>query len=309
MEPILAPSPHRAVEVTGQDRASYLEAVLSQRIEGLPPGTATSALYLDVHGSPLAVLDVAVLDDRLVLVVPEQLADELVEVLGGRTFLADARFSLLEAEVIRLRGAETDHVAIAAGLPAGSGASDLGDGVVVLGSEHGLDLIGPSAPLAGPIASLEEHGARLVDDSELAAWEVAHGVPRWGDEIVAGHLPEELGLLPTHVHLAKGCYPGQEAVARMWQLGRPRRRLAVVAADDAVDAGWETGSGRARARVTRVADRDGKQVALAFVPGDAEEGDRFEAEDGTGIDVESFVGAGIPVPGHDPEVARRRDRR
>ena len=309
MDAIFGPTPHRAVEVTGADRLSYLEAVLSQRVEGLQPGDATAALHLDVHGSPLGVFDVAALDDRLVLVVPEAVAAETVEVLGGRTFLADARFALLDAEVRWLRGRDAEAVAAAAGLAVTTGRTAEHGDVVAVGTAHGIALVGDVGSLKELADRLEQEGAEPADADRMAAWEIVHGVPRWGEEIVPGQLPEELGLLPTHVHLAKGCYPGQEAVARMWQLGRPRRRLAVVAADPGVEPGWEAGSGRARARVTRAAEDDGRRLALAFVPGDAAVGDRFEGEDGAGVTVESLVGADRPVPGHDPAMTRRRDRR
>ena len=309
MEAILGPTPHRAVEVTGADRLSYLEAVLSQEVEGLEPGQASSALYLDVHGSPLAVFDIAALTDRLVLVVPDELADEVVQVLGGRTFLADAAFARLDHDVVALRGADVRRVADAAGLGVAPGRTVEADGVVAVGHEQRIDLVGPPPALVPVRTALTEHGAEPVDAEVVAAWELAHGIPRWGSEVVPGQLPEELGLLPTHVHLAKGCYPGQEAVARMWQLGRPRRRLAVVAADGGVEAGWEAGSGRARVRVTRVAEHEGRRLAFAFVPGDAAPGDRIEDDEGRGVHVESLVGADRPVPGHDPAVARRRDRR
>lgn len=309
MDAILGPTPHRAVEVTGADRLSYLEAVLSQRVEPLEPGTATSALYLDVHGSPLAALDLAVLEERVVLSLPVAIADQVVAVLGSRTFLADARFGILDAEVARLRGEDADEVAAAAGLAVPAGVARAQADLVLIGTADGLDLVGPAPALEEAAATLVAAGARPVDADGLSAWEVAHGVPRWDTEIAGGHLPEELGLLATHVHLAKGCYPGQEAVARMWQLGRPRRRLAVVAVDDGIDAGWEAGTGRGRAWVTRVAEHDGRRVGLAFVPGDCEPGARFEDDEAHGITVERFVGEGRSVPGHDPAVARRRDRR
>jgi tRNA-modifying protein YgfZ len=70
------------------------------------------------------------------------------------------------------------------------------------------------------VGRLRDAGAVDADDAQARSWRVATGRPAWGSEVAPPHLPEELGLLPTHVHLAKGCYPGQEAVARMWMLGR-----------------------------------------------------------------------------------------
>jgi folate-binding protein YgfZ len=126
-------------------------------------------------------------------------------------------------------------------------------------------------------------------------------VPRAPEEIATGRLPEELGLLPTHVHLDKGCYPGQEAVARMWMLGRPRRHLAVVA----LPAGTEPGPvGDSGVEVTRTATVDGSTVGLALVGRGTAAGDRPD----DGIEVLQLVGEGRPVPGHDPAVKRRRDR-
>jgi tRNA-modifying protein YgfZ len=93
----------------------------------------------------------------------------------------------------------------------------------------------------------------------------------------------------------------------MWQLGRPRRRLALVEAARPVAAGDELGQGRKRVTVTS-ATRSGEQ-ALAFVPGDAEVDASYEGEEGQVLTVRDLVGEGRPVPGADPNVTRRRDTR
>ena len=283
------------VAVTGDDRASYLHAVLSQRIEGREPGEVAGALHLDGKGRPLAVMDVVVLQDRILLILPDRgAAEELSRTLGGRTFLADARFEPLDVEVVAVRYAE-------GGPPSGRAVEE---DLVVVGRDHGFDLVGAAPTVEERLATLD---AERVEPDELDAWRTEHGVPAWGREIRAPHLPEEMGLLPTHVHLDKGCYPGQEAVARMWMLGRPRRRLATVLVDGSQRPGWTTGSGRAQVELTSVADRNGTRVGMAYVPPGAEPGDRFEDEDGAVV-VRGIVGADRPVPGHDPAVERRRDR-
>ncbi|MFP4234428.1 MAG: tRNA-modifying protein YgfZ [Nitriliruptoraceae bacterium] len=143
-------------------------------------------------------------------------------------------------------------------------------------------------------------------DQDLEDARIRAGEPAWGRELAAPHLPEELGLLPTHVHLAKGCYPGQEAVARMWMLGRPRRQLAVVTPTGPVTPGWTAGTGRERVEVTSLT-ADGS-TALAFVPASAAAGDRYGTEEEGAIEVVRVVGAEQVVPGHDPAMVRRRDR-
>lgn len=309
---ILGPTTTTVVEVRGADRASYLEAVTTQRLEDAQEGDVLGAMYLDAHGSPLAVFDVVVLADRFLLLVPDpELADEVVRVLGGRTFLSDATFERTDLTVRSLRGERTREVVVAAGLDllADAHRATVIDEVVVVGRAEGVDLVGPSGAVDSLAERLGAAGAEEVDAGELAAWRIAAGEPTWGREITAPHLPEELGLLPTHVHLAKGCYPGQEAVARMWMLGRPRRRLARVAVDAGIEPGWSSGTGKASVAVTAVAERDGERLGLAFVPGTAEVGDRLAGDDERGVTVRGFVGAELPVRGHDPSVTRRRDRR
>jgi tRNA-modifying protein YgfZ len=222
-------------------------------------------------------------------------------------FLLDARFELLDDEVVAVRGPDAAEVVAAAGLAAVEGRCRVaGDLLVISRGDGVIDLAGPARPQAAAVAALREAGARDGDPQDLIRWRVDAGVPAWGAEVVAPHLPEEAGLLPTHVHLGKGCYPGQEAVARMWMLGRPRRRLAVVAAKGAQLAeGWETGTGRHKVTVTTVtpeADR-----ALAYVPSDAEPGATY-GEDGQLVEVVVLVGASDTPPGHDPAMTRRRDR-
>lgn len=300
----------RRVDVTGEDRARYLDDVTSQQLVDVPSGEVRGTLHLDAHGAPVAMFDVAVLADRLVLIVPDDgVADTVVELLGGRTFLLDARFEARDDEVVALRGSDAATVAEAAGVVTAPGRVRVDGETLLVGRDGGaVDVIGPAAAIAAVVGRLHAAGATEGDDGDLVRWRVAAGVPAWGTEVSPPHLPEEAGLLPTHVHLAKGCYPGQEAVARMWMLGRPRRRLAVVAPAPGatVAAGWESGGGRRAVTVTSVSP-DGDR-ALAFVPGDAAPGDAFTGDDGAGVEVVRVVGDDAAPPGHDPGVTRRRDR-
>lgn len=304
--PLVGPHDRMVVDVTGEDRTDYLDDVLSQRLRGLEPPVATSALELGPHGEPRGVVDLAVLADRVVLLVPSTQAD-VTERLAGRTFLADAHFAPRDdLAVVRVRG-EAD--AVLATLGAGTSHGELTvDDTVVAGSEvlwlrwsHGADAVVPAGQVDTVVAAVEAAGAARADAARLDDAEVAAGVPRAPEEIATGRLPEELGLLPTHVHLDKGCYPGQEAVARMWMLGRPRRHLAIVA----LPAGTGPGPvGETGVEVTRTATVDDTTVGLAFVGRGTAAGDRPD----DGIEVLQLVGEDRPVPGHDPGVKRRRDR-
>lgn len=307
----LALCDHRVVEVAGDDRVGYLHDVLTQHVAGLDVGEHAASLYLDAKGRPLGVMELALLHDRILLVVPgPDLADQLAESLSERTFLKDAVFTPLDWRVAALRGTGAAEVAATAELAVDPGRlTVVGGAVVVLGREQGADLLGPADRVEELAGRLADAGAERVGTATLEAWQTAAGVPTWEREIRAPHLPEEMGLLPTHVHLDKGCYPGQEAIARMWTLGRPRRRLARVELMGEVPAGWTSGSVRQPVEVTSVATWNGEAVGLAYVPRDAAPGDRYGEEDGPAVVVRDLIGADQPIPGHDPSATRRRNQR
>ena len=300
--PLLAPDDLTVIEVTGADRIDHLDAVTTQRLADARPGEVRGAMVLDVHGAPLATFWVVVHAERLALLAPPASTTHVLEVMARRTFLADVRFEATDAPVWALRGdgitAALDAVGLT-GLAPGHWRP-VGDGLAVR-HDFGAQVVGED--LADRLADLD--GVTTGDAAALDEARILAGEPVQGREVAAPRLPEELGLLPTHVHLAKGCYPGQEAVARMWMLGRPRRRLARVAVEGELAPGWTAGSGRGKVEVTAVADGH----ALAFVPADAAVGDRHEGEDGAAVAVEAFVGGDRTPPGHDPSVPRRRDRR
>jgi tRNA-modifying protein YgfZ len=304
----------RVVEVTGADRLAYLDATTSQSLAARQPGEAVGALVLDAHGLALAVLEVLVLEDRVLLVVPDDaVAATVLEILGGRTFLSDARFTLTDLEVLRVFGpaaAEVVTVPLEQGdVREGGGsvlARDAAGSVRIV--THGTGWTGGRV-LDDFIAQLEAGGAAAGDEDDFTTWRVAHGVPAWGREIVAPHLPEELGLLPTHVHLAKGCYPGQETVARMWMLGRPRRRLAVLGFDGEVPAVDASGLTVDSSAVTSISAGQGLGLAMLSgvrVVGEVV-GSGAPGQDGNWT-VLRLPGDSPDPPGHDPAMRRRRDR-
>jgi folate-binding protein YgfZ len=300
--------PRHAVVVVlrGGDRHRYLHDVTTQRFDDVAVGDARATLVLDPHGSPLAAFHVLIGQDEDRLVVPESARSHVMDVLARRTFLADARFDETDDAILALRGGDVDESLAALGVSPSVGMWVALDGVYVARHEFGAELVGAHDAVDRLAQRLEDLGGSRVDAAAITDAMVAEGEPQMGREIVAPHLPEELGLLPTHVHLAKGCYPGQEAVARMWMLGRPRRRLARVRLVGDVQAGREVGAGRQKVTVT--ATVAGAPRGLAFVPADAAVGDRFVDGDDE-VAIVDFVGGDTVPPGHDPAVIRRRDRK
>lgn len=299
---VIGPASTRVVVVTGEDRLSHLDAVSSQRLNDLPPGQGRSTLVLEPGGRLVGAFDVLASHEDVWLLTPEPSVELVTGTIAGRTFLADARFELTDHEVWSVRGDDVHGVLAALGFPSALAAWRDVDGARIWNGTFGVEIAGPPEVVADVVGQLVDHGVQRVDGDGLEAARVAAGEPVLGREIAPPHLPEEIGLLPTHVHLSKGCYPGQEAVSRMWMLGRPRRRLAVVAVGPEVAAGDEVGEGRAVAQVTATSGDRG----LAFVPVDTQVGTVF----GEGrVAVRKLVGDGRPVVGWDPSQTRGRDRR
>lgn len=299
---VIGPADSRVVAVTGDDRLSHLDAMTTQRLGDLPPGQGRSTLVLEAGGKLLGGFDVIASHDDAWLLVPEPSVDLVMETIATRTFLADARFAMTDHVVWSVRGDDVHGVLGALGFPSALAAWRDVDGARIWNGTFGVEIAGPSDVVADVVAQLVEHGVEQVDSDGLEQARIAAGEPVVGREVAAPHLPEELGLLPTHVHLSKGCYPGQEAVSRMWMLGRPRRQLALVDVGADVAAGDVVGDKPVTATVTAVAgDR-----ALAFVPVGTPVGTVI----GEGVAaVRRIVGDDRPVVGWDPSQTRGRDRR
>jgi folate-binding protein YgfZ len=117
-----------------------------------------------------------------------------------------------------------------------------------------------------------------LDANELEVRRIESGVPRWGREIDERILPAEAGLDRTHVSFTKGCYPGQEPIARLHYRGKANRALRVLELDDVPEYDAElVHDGKVVGRVTSAARRpDGSVVALAYVRTEVPEDARLE---------------------------------
>lgn len=211
--------------LTGPDAASFLQGQLSQDLTDLAPGGVTSSLLLHPDGKLLCRLRVSrVGEDRFLC----DLAPGLGEV--ARTRLE--RFKLRVAVDLEVRGLEMLAVRGAAappppaaapvGEPTGDGETDVVVAGVRWGSLPGWDIV------AGHVAPPD--GVRLCDPAALEAVRIEAGVPAAGKELTDGLIPAEAGIVAETVSFTKGCYVGQELVARIDSRGgnTPRRLRGVV---------------------------------------------------------------------------------
>ncbi|WP_326597608.1 CAF17-like 4Fe-4S cluster assembly/insertion protein YgfZ [Streptomyces sp. NBC_01803] len=206
---------HRdVVTVSGPDRLTWLHLLLTQHVADLEPGRATESLILSAKGH---------IEHALYLV-----DDGATTWFHTEPGAAPALLAYLESMKFFYRVEAADRTAEFAVvyLPAGS-IAEITDGPVVRETPYGRDVFVPRDGLA---AFAAEHGP-AVGVLAYEALRVEARRPRLGRETDHRTIPHELGWLETAVHLRKGCYRGQETVARVQNLGRPPRRLVFLHLD------------------------------------------------------------------------------
>jgi folate-binding protein YgfZ len=210
----------------GSDVLRYLHAVCTQHTLDRAPGDATQALLLSPKGKIEFAFRLAVLEEGVLVDTEAAAAQGLAERLARFVFRYDVTVGQPVPGAATVVGPGADAALAAAGLPvpvpgrAGTAGPDL----VLRRTPVGVDLLGQGAPAA--VARLERAGVERAPDGLWELLRVEHGLPRAGLELTDDVLAEEAGLLGSHVHLDKGCYPGQETVARVHNLGQVQRRLA-----------------------------------------------------------------------------------
>jgi tRNA-modifying protein YgfZ len=185
---------HRpVVRVGGPDRLRWLHDLTSQHLTSLPPAVWTEALLLSPQGHVEHHLQLVDDGEAVHAVVEPGTAEALVAYLDRMRFL-------LRVEV-----------------------ADVSGELAALWRDGGTTLV--------PRASLRDLADPLAGVEALEALRVADRRPRLGLDTDHRTLPNEVRWLGRAVHLDKGCYRGQEAVARVYNLGRPPRRLALLHLD------------------------------------------------------------------------------
>lgn len=221
---------NRAVlQISGADRLSWLHSLTTQHLEGLKPWQPSEALLLSPHGHVEHHL--VLLDDgaRCWIDVEPGTAPALVAYLESMRFMLRVEVADVSAEWAVLTMTRPLE-----GMPAGE-ASPLPDGGVLRPRSWpaaSADVIVPRQ-VVSDFAS--KAMARPCGLAALEALRVAARVPRLGFETDHRTIPHEVGWLAAAVHLNKGCYRGQETVARVENLGRPPRRLVLLHLDGSAE--------------------------------------------------------------------------
>lgn len=262
---------HRGVlRVSGPDAKLFLHNLLSQKLDDATPGTLTAALDLDVQGRVQHQMRIHVTDDAFYLNLPSTQTDTMREFLQRMIFWSQVEVTETDLGVLTVLGPTPplpDHGVVASGEVEWQGP-------------RRVDLLSPRDQLQAVVSHLEAGGARLAglmaytaervkalepEPVDLDHKSIPHEVPHWIGR-------PELRRVGA-VHLEKGCYRGQETVARVENIGRAPRSLVLLHLDGSApelpvpgqDITADTG-GRALGRIgTVVHDEAYGPIALALV--------------------------------------------
>ncbi len=224
------------VKVSGPDRLSWLHSLTSQDVERLTPGSTKEALVLSPQGHLEHHLTLTDDGSATWIHVEPHTAKALVDYLNSMRFMLRVEVEDLSAALVvqtlagplPAEGGVISRTDAAGSLPAPL-LRDAG-ATAVMQNPFGIDLIVAPEAAGRLAATFAVAGLWAFEAARIAA-----RVPRPGLDTDHKTLPHEVGLIDSAVHLNKGCYRGQETVARIHNLGHPPRRLVFLHLDGSVD--------------------------------------------------------------------------
>ena len=267
--PILVDRSHRSViRVAGPDAPVFLNNLLSQKLDNAPAGFSAAALDLDMQGHILHHADVHYDGDSFHLDLPSAQSESFVDFLRRMVFWSDVTVEETDLGILTVLSPTAD-----APLPGGVFTRD----VPGWGAVHRHDLAVERADISRVVRDAEAAGVSLAGLMAFTAERVRAGEPELGADLDTKSIPHEVPALINRgghlgaVHLNKGCYRGQETVARVENLGRSPRLLVRLLLDGSAPVDPVTGSavalgGRTVGRLgTVVHDSDYGPIALALI--------------------------------------------
>ncbi len=212
------------VRIAGQDRLSWLHSLTTQDLQHLEPGTTAQALVLSPQGHIEHHLTLADDGTAVWAHVEPGTAEPLLAFLQSMRFLLRVDLADVTSDFAVLTLMGPDRPAAA---PDGT--------AVAMPDAFGMDVVVPRDRLAEIAAAVEGGGAAVAGLAAYEALRIAAHRPRFGLDTDHKTLPHEVGWIETAVHLNKGCYRGQETVARVHNIGHPPRRLILLHLDGSED--------------------------------------------------------------------------
>jgi tRNA-modifying protein YgfZ len=274
--------------VRGAEAADYLQGQLTNDVEALAPGEGCYAALLDRKGHMQADMRVLRLGAGEIWIDTEPVALETTRrhlqtyKIGRDVDLEDVTET---RTILSLIGPRSAELAGSPALPPHASAeiTIAGAECLAVGTAPGIDLIAASADAERVRTELSGAGAVGVGEEAAEILRIEAGVPRFGAEMDTGTMPAEAGIVEAAVSFGKGCYIGQETVARLHYKGRPNRHLRGLRLSAPIAPGAPLRQGEkevGRVGSSCVSPAFGP-IALAVLRREAEPGDELDAgEDG-----------------------------
>ena len=222
------------LRVGDEQRAWFLDQVLTQSIQDMAPGEARDAAMITVHGRMQAYVELVATEEEILLHFEPELRDFLPEALQAYVFAT--RVTLEDA---------TDEMGLI--LLAGTGWDDIARELPEVAALHPTSSLGvdagyvwlPAGEKPAAIEALRRRGLSNASEDELETLRITNAVARWGRDMDNKTFPQEAGVDGRAVHYEKGCYLGQEAMAKIHFRGKVNRRLASLEGSGPLEPGAE----------------------------------------------------------------------
>jgi folate-binding protein YgfZ len=238
------------IVVSGKDRASYLHGLLTNDIAVLKPGEGCYAAYLTPQGRMIADLWVFELGDVILLELPRDVKDAVLQKLDQFVFTEDVQLGDVSdtfgglavvgpasaAAVARLTGASADAIESLPN-PGALRATFRGEPAIVLRTADmgvpGFEMLASREQMDTLRTALLDAGVALIDAAAAETLRIEAGVPRFHKDMDEETIPLEAGIESRAISLTKGCYVGQEVIIRVLHRGHGRvaRKLVGLSVD------------------------------------------------------------------------------
>ena len=291
------------VRLTGGDRLSYLQGLLTNDVAALRGGEGCYAALLTPQGRMISDMRVHETGDAALLVVPFSTAPRVAAHLADFIFSEDAQVAHVTSAIAEMTVVGPRAAEVAGVTPPRSGNRRLavaGIEVLAVGNDElavpAVDLLVENARMPSLLATLAEAGVAPVDEALFETLRIEAGTPRFGIDMDESTIPLEAGIEDRAISFSKGCYVGQEVIVRVMHRGggRVARKLvglAFPAGTHVPGRGAQLMSGgRQAGAVTSAAFSPalGHAIALGYVHRD------FTAP-GTPLDVGDGAGSAVVV--------------
>lgn len=218
--------------LTGAGAREFLQGQVTNDVEALEPGTGCYAAFLTPKGKMLGDLRILATEDELLLDTERSTLQALFNMIRRYSigYEVELHKRTLERGLVSLLGPQAGSL---------SAAPDLGEAqehthrmtdvagmsVRAIRTDTGIDLLCDAADTDRLLEGLAERGAIAVSEAVAECLRVERGRPRYGVDLDESVIPQEAGLNQRAVSFTKGCYVGQETVARLHYKGKPNRHL------------------------------------------------------------------------------------